>query len=473
MDRMVRQRRVLAATSISYVIVILDTSIVNVALKPIATSLGIEIAGLQWMVNAYTLTFASLLLTGGMLGDRLGARTVYGAGLAAFTLASALCGLAPTLASLIAARMLQGLGAALLVPCSLTLINNAYEDPQQRSGAFGVWAGLGGIAMAAGPLIGGVLIHLFGWRSIFLVNVPIGIAGLLLLVHVEADRPTAGSRHLDLAGQVSAVLALGLFTAFLIGGPGLGWRSPPALSMLAASLAAGAVFLTIESRRSQPMLPLAFFRNRVFSSSVAVSMISAFTFYGLIFVLSLDLQEQRGFPPLAAGLAFLPLTALISVGSMLSRRAGSLSGPRRLVSGAFLMAACGFLGMLAAGPASPLWRLLLPMPLIGLAASLITPAATTALMATVEGQRAGIAAGVLNAARQTGAALGVAGFGALAVALQPFARGMEVGLILAALLSALAALIWWRAGINSPASSGHAPSSRPVGAGEQTEPARR
>ncbi|GLS23813.1 MFS transporter [Labrys miyagiensis] len=460
MDQMVHQRRVLAATSISYVIVILDISIVNVALKPIATSLGIDIAGLQWMVNAYTLTFASLLLTGGTLGDRLGACTVYGAGLATFTLASALCGLAPTLATLIAARTLQGLGAALLVPCSLTLINNAYEDPQRRSGAFGLWAGLGGIAMAAGPLVGGVLIHLFGWRSIFLVNVPIGIAGLLMLRQVEADGPAASSRHLDLAGQASAILALGLFTAFLIGGPGLGWRSPPALFMLVVSLAAGAVFLAIESRHSQPMLPLAFFRNGVFSSSVAVSMISAFTFYGLIFVLSLDLQEQCGMPPLVAGLAFLPLTALISIGSMLSRRAAALVGSRRLVSGAFLMAACGFLAMLAAGPASPLWRLLLPMPLIGLAASLITPATTTALMATVEGDRAGIAAGVLNAARQTGAALGVAGFGALVAALHPFAQGMAAGLFSAAILSVMGALIWWRAAIRPSAPISHAPSSR-------------
>lgn len=168
------KRRVLVATSFSYIVVVLDTTIVNVALERISSALFTDIAGLQWVVNAYTLAFASLLLTGGTLGDRWGARNVYLAGLAVFTLASGFCGIAASLAVLIAARVLQGIGAAMLAPCSLTLLNNAYPDAGERASAIGVWAACGGAALAAGPLVGGILIHLFGWRSIFLVNIPLG-----------------------------------------------------------------------------------------------------------------------------------------------------------------------------------------------------------------------------------------------------------------------------------------------------------
>ncbi|MEX4004604.1 MFS transporter, partial [Paraburkholderia sp. EG285A] len=178
--RRAQQRRVLWATSISYVVVILDTSIVNVALERIGASLAGGVAGLQWVVNAYTLTFASLLLSGGTLGDRLGARQVYMAGLAVFTAASVLCGAAPSLALLTLGRVLQGMGAALLVPASMALINGACTDARERAAAFGVWAGLGGVAMAAGPLLGGVLIGLVGWRSIFLLNVPVCLAGIVM-----------------------------------------------------------------------------------------------------------------------------------------------------------------------------------------------------------------------------------------------------------------------------------------------------
>jgi len=305
----VLQRPVLAATVISYVVVILDTSIVNIALEGIADAFTTEIAGLQWVVNAYTLAFASLLLTGGALGDRLGARRIYLAGLAVFTLASALCGTANSLPVLTAARIVQGAGAAMLVPCSLSLINHAYPDPVQRTGAIGLWAGFGGVAMAAGPLAGGVLIHLLGWRGIFLVNLPVGLVGLWLTARIGAETPSAPGRHLDVAGQAAAIIALGLPVAALIQGPALGRGSPFVLTGLAGSGIAWAVFLWLEARQAQPMLPLALFRGRVFSVSALVSMVSAFTFYGFVFVLSLYLQRIRGFAPLQAGLAFLPLRA--------------------------------------------------------------------------------------------------------------------------------------------------------------------
>jgi len=437
------QRRVLAATAISYVVVILDTSIVNVALERIADAFTAGVAGLQWVVNAYTLAFASLLLTGGALGDRLGARRIYLAGLAVFTLASALCGAATSLPVLTAARILQGAGAAMLVPCSLSLINHAYPDPVQRASAIALWAGFGGAAMAAGPLAGGVLIHLLGWRGIFLVNLPVGLAGLWLTARVGTETLATPDRGLDLAGQLAAVVALGLPVAALIQGPALGWGSPLILAGLVGSGVAWAVFLWLEARRAQPMLPLTLFRGRVFSASVLVSMATAFTFYGFVFVLSLYLQRIRGFASLQAGLAFLPLTAVVTVGSLASGRLVRAYGPRMSVSGAFIVYAAGFLGLLAALPSEAVWPAALAMPLIGFAAGFVTPAATAAMIGTVEKGRAGIAAGVLNAARQTGAALGVAVFGALVAMPGAFVGGFQVALLGAVSVSLLAASLWW------------------------------
>jgi DHA2 family methylenomycin A resistance protein-like MFS transporter len=439
------QRRVLAATSISYIVVILDTSIVNVALGSIANALSIDTKGLQWIVNAYTLTFASLLLTGGALGDRLGARNIYFAGLALFTLSSAFCGAALSLASLTLARVAQGIGAAMLVPCSLMLINRAYPDAAERGRAIALWAGFGGAAMAGGPLIGGILIHTFGWRSIFLANVPVGLIGLWLTSRVARDEHKPVTRHLDLAGQASAIVALGLLIAVLIEGASFGWRSPWIIGGIVAGLLAAASFIAIEARRVHPMLPLSLFRNPTFSSAAFISMVSAMTFYGLLFTLSLYFQHIRTYSPFFTGLAFFPLTAFVTIGSTSAARVVSRFGLRWPVCIALGIYALGFLCMLGSVGTLQYWVIALPMPAIGFCAGLITPLATAALMNTVDKTRAGIAAGVLNSARQTGAALGVALFGAMLAACRLFENGMRMGLCVAALASALGALVWWRA----------------------------
>lgn len=448
-----QQRRMLLATSISYVIVILDTSIVNVALERIATGFAGSVAGLQWVVNAYTLSFASVLLSGGTLADRFGARPVYIAGLASFTLASVLCGAAPSLSLLIAARMLQGVGAALLVPASMALINRTWPDSRERAAVFGIWAGLGGAAMAAGPLLGGVLIGLSGWRSIFLINVPVCVAGIVMtwrVGHRLARRaPDAAPRTFDLAGQLAGMATLALLNVSIIEAPAYGWHSATLAGYVAATLGAGALFVVIETRRAHPMLPFALFRHPLFSGSVIASMVSAFTFYGLLFTLSLYLQQQRGYTPLRAGLAFLPLTIVVPAGSLLSKRAVQRLGPRWLVAGAFVLAATGYLALMTVGPAAQYGMLALPLPAIGLAASLITPATTAALMGCVDGHRAGIAAGVLNAARQTGAALGVAMSGALIATRPSIADAMQAVMLIAAAMSALAGVIWWHASTQS------------------------
>jgi DHA2 family methylenomycin A resistance protein-like MFS transporter len=436
-------RQILAATSISYVIVVLDTSIVNVALDRISLSLAANIAGLQWVVNAYTIAFASLLLTGGTLGDRWGARNVYLAGLIVFTLASAACGMAVNLPSLIAARTLQGIGAAMLVPCSLKLINQACSTPEQRSRAVGIWISCGGIAMAAGPLVGGILIHLFNWRSIFFVNVPLGLAGIWTTWRIASDDVKSQAAPFDPAGQVAIIIALGTLISVLIEGQALGWSSPLIVTGIVITIGAWATFLTVETRSTHPMLPLVFFRSGIFAGSTFVSMVSAFVFYGLLFVTSLYYQEIRGYSPLSAGLAFLPMTAMVAIGSMTSNRLVKLCGTRYSMCLAFGLYTVGAVWMLLTTPASNYWLAVIPMLMIGFAAGFVSPAATAPAMETVANHRGGVAAAVLNSARQTGAALGVAISGTLVATLHPFEIGMHAVLWIVTGVSLVAALIWW------------------------------
>ncbi|CAB3754195.1 MFS transporter [Burkholderia sp. MSh2] len=435
-------RRVLAATCVSYTLVLLDASIVNVALLDIAHTFGSRVAGLQWIVNAYTLAFASLLMTGGTLGDRLGDRNVYVAGLAVFVAASALCGVAPTLPALALARALQGVGSALLVPCSLALINRAFPEPAARASAIGLWMGCGGIAMASGPLIGGLLIQLFGWRSLFFVNLPLGLAGIWL-GRTVARAAVDPSRHFDWGGQATAIVAIAALIGTLIEGPSLGWRSAPIVAGAVTSVATWVAFLAIEARRREPMLPLAFFRNRLFAGSTCVSMASAFVFYGLLFVLSLFYRQIRGASPIDTGLAFLPMTAMVALGGLCSGRLVARFGARGTMCAAFAFYAAGALGMTGLGATTPAWRAVLPMLAIGFASGFISPAATSPALGTVDRRRAGVAAAALNAARQSGSALGVAIFGACIATLQPFPAAMRVTLGMAAGVSALAAATWW------------------------------
>ncbi|GGF41310.1 MFS transporter [Aliidongia dinghuensis] len=439
------RHRVLAATSVSYLIVMLDTSIVNVALERIAGELGIAIAGLQWLVSAYTLAFASLLLTGGTLGDQWGPRRVYGAGLALFAGASTLCGLAATLPGLVVARALQGAGAALLVPSSLKLINQACPEPAVRARAIGIWIGCGGVAMAAGPLVGGALIHAFGWRSIFFVNLPIGLLGLALLSRVPPDAASIGGARLDLPGQVSAAAALGGLIAVLIEGRPLGWTSPAISCGMAATAAAWICFLAVEARALRPMLPLSLFRNGIFTGSTVASTASAFVFYGLLFVTSLYFQEVRGYSPFQAGGALVPLTAMVAVGSLLSNRLVMRLGVRWAVCAAFGAYGIGALAFWSFGPASPYLWAIPPLLLIGLAAGVISPAATAPALGAVEHRRTGVAGAVLNAGRQAGAAIGVAIFGSLVAAFPSFETGLHAALATAAAASFIAGLVWWRA----------------------------
>jgi len=437
-----RLRQVLAATIVSYVIVVLDASVVNVALDQLSTSLATNLTGLQWVVSAYTLAFACLLLTGGTLGDRLGARSVYLLGLLVFTVSSTICGFASNLIILVIARSFQGVGAALLVPCSLKLINDATSNQEQRARAMAIWVTCGGLAMAAGPLIGGLLIHLFGWRSIFFVNVPIGLVGILMTLRIARDEKPVLNGDIDVVGQISAIIALGLLIGILVEGKQLGWRSPLIIAGVVLMFLAWVVFFATEGRKTHPMLPLAFFKNGIFTGSAVVSMASAFVFYGLLFVMSIYYQQGLTYSPLMTGLAFVPMTVMVAVGSAASNRVVKLFGEQWSMSAAFGFYALGAMGLLSCSPSSPYWIAIVPMMAIGFASGFVSPAATAPAMGTVSKDKAGVAAAVLNSARQTGAALGVSVFGILAGTVQTFGNTMCFALWTATVTSLIAAVIW-------------------------------
>lgn len=442
--------RILATVSVGFVVTQLDVTIVNIALAKIGADLHANVTGLQWIVDAYTLAFAVLMLSAGVLGDRFGARRMFACGIALFAAASLACGLASGAALLVAARALQGVGAAMMLPNSLALLNEACShDPKLRARAVGLWTAAGAIAIAAGPVIGGLLIAAFGWRAIFLVNLPIcalGLAATFAWVPSAGDttraptqdRPAAHatSRGLDLAGQLLAIVALTAFTGAVIEWRPLGLAHPLVSGGFVLALLAMAAFIVTEKRADTPMLPLAFFGNRTFSAAVLFGICVNLTYYGVVFVLSLYLQHARGETPLQAGLAFLPLTGGFLVSNVASGWVVGRFGARVPMIAGAITAALGYGLLHFAHATSPLWTLLVPFLLIPSGMGLAVPAMTTAVLASVDGQRAGTASAVLNTARQAGGAIGVAAFGALASASEATgAAQVVVGLQLSTLIS--------------------------------------
>jgi DHA2 family methylenomycin A resistance protein-like MFS transporter len=457
------QLATLIAAGLGFVVVQLDVSAVNVALEAMRRDMRTDIAGLQWVVNAYTLVFASLLLTAGALGDRFGAHRIFASGLLVFCLASLACGVAPGAAWLVAARLVQGLGAALLVPASLAMLQQAFPDAAQRSRAVGWWGAFGGIALAAGPVLGGILVTYTGWRSIFLINLPIGLAALFLVLK---GRPTAAPktarvampRGLDFPGQLLAILALASLAAALTGASRHGWLAPLTLSGLFVSAFASAAFIRTEARQQAPMLPLVLFRNPVLSVMVVSGVIVSFAYYGLVFAFSLFFQSVQHYPAQQAGLAFLPMTAVLVFVNVLAGRLISRHGPRTLMLCGLAIATLGYLLMMPVGAASPYWLLGGPMLLVGSGIALTVPTMTNATLSSADASRAGIASGVLNTARQTGGMLGVAVFGFFVgdTSTAHFMRGMHLAIaVSAALLAAGIVLNYYvlprRAGLNTAA----------------------
>lgn len=424
----------LAAMSLGYGVVQLDVTIVNTALHSIGTSLGGGVSELQWIVSTYTIAFAALILTAGALGDRIGAKKVFMAGFAIFTTASLACALAPSAVLLIAARAVQGIGAAILVPNSLALLNHAYPDEKERGRAVGIWAAGASLALTAGPLAGGVLIALVGWRSIFLVNLPIGIAGLWLTWRYASETPRSPHHSLDLGGQAAAIGALGCLAGAIIEGGTRGWSNSWVLAGFAAFIVLAAAFVFQERRAKQPMLPLSLFRNRMFALTSAIGLLVNVAFYGLIFVLSLYFQQVNGLSPLATGLAFLPMMGAVLPVNLLAARATERFGAQAIIATGAIMAAVGCMALLGTDRGTSYWSMCAQLVAIGAGLGLLVPPLTSTLLGSVEKKRSGIAAGVLNATRQTGSVLGVALFGAFVARKGAFIFGTRESLIVCAIL---------------------------------------
>jgi EmrB/QacA subfamily drug resistance transporter len=393
---------------------LLDSTVVNVALPTIGRDLGTTLAGLQWTVTAYTLTLAGLILLGGSLGDRLGRRRVFLVGVVWFALASALCGLSPDIGVLIAARALQGVGGALLIPGSLAIIQATFLA-EDRPRAIGAWSGLGGVAAAVGPFLGGWIVGAFGWRWIFLLNLPLAAAVVAVAArHVPETRDPMASGRFDVAGAVLAALALAGITDALIEAPEHGIARAAAAG--AVGVAAGVAFVLLERRRGRPgartgpMLPLDVFASRQFTAVNVVTFLVYGALVGVLFLLVLELQVVVGFSPLEAGISLLPSTLLLLA---LSSRAGALAqriGPRWLMTAGPLVSASGLLLATRIGPdASYLADVLPTVVLFGLGLSATVAPLTATVLASADVRHAGVASGVNNAVARAAGLLAVAG----------------------------------------------------------------
>ena len=423
---------------------VMDCLIVNVALESMAKELGADLSHLQWVVDAYTLSFASCLLLAGTLGDRLGYRRMFSIGLWIFTLTSVACGLAPNLGFLVAARAFQGMGAALLMPNALSLLNRTYEDAAAKAKAVGIWACCSSAGASAGPVAGGFLIGAFGWRSIFFINVPVGIlAYVLLRVSVPERKAQGQPSPFDWTSQLLALAALASLTFILIEGRARGLR---AVLLPMGLLAAATVWFGLRQRRSaNPMVPRALPRIPAWINANLVAFLVCFAYYGFVFMASLYFQTFRHFSPLVTGLTFLPMTLLQPFLHPFLGRWVAKVGPRKPMTLALSLAALGlFLASFMGADTPRFWLAVIMMP-IGLGASLgISPALVSMLQAIPRGE-SGVAAGIFNTGRQVGSLLGVAVLGAFLGSEAHFLQGFHTAVLLSSalvLLCVFTTLLW-------------------------------
>lgn len=400
-----------AVACIGFFLITLDATVVNVALPTIGAQLHGDISALQWVVDSYTLVFAALMLSSGSVSDRIGASRAFSLGLSLFAAASAVCGLAPNLTLLVVARVVQGVAAAAMLPASLALVRQTLRDPEARAKGVAWWAAGGGAAVSSGPVVGGVLTSLLGWRSIFFINIPIGVIGVLGLMRVTPSAPRRA--RLDLIGQALAVIALGGLTFGVIEGGHHGFGQPAVVVSLLLFLVAGTAFMITEKRSSAPSIPLDQFRRPTVVACTATGFALNFAYFGVVFVLSVYFQRVQGASPLVTGLLFVPMTILIMIMNLIAGRLTNRFGARLPMTVGQTLEALGFLTILLVGPHASLVMQMLALIPIGLGAGTASPPMMTALLEAVDPDRAGLASGFLNAARQTGTALGVALFGAL------------------------------------------------------------
>ncbi|HEY2830947.1 MAG TPA: MFS transporter [Sporichthyaceae bacterium] len=430
----------LVAACLGYFMVILDTTIVNVALPAVRADLHTDLAGLQWVVDSYLVVLAAGILTGGALSDRCSARTVFCWGVGLFTAASVACGLAWNIAALIAARAAQGAASAMLVPSSLALVRAEYDDPGMRRRAIGWWATIAAFAAAGGPVVGGLGTEEWSWRWVFFVNVPFGLACLVLTTrHVP---PGAGlPRALDLRGQLLAVLSLGGLAVALIESARAG-LTPFVLLAAWACLVTGGAFVFVEQRTGEAMLPLGLFRDSTFTGGAFIGVLINFGFYGVLFVINLYFQQLRGASPLQAGFAVLPQLGFIMLGSSFSARISARAGgPRLSILLSLTCLGVGVSGVMLAGTHTPYPVLIAPLALTGFGMGVVMPAVTAALTDAAPLRHSGLASGVINSARQSGSVIGIAVLGGLVARLDDFVLAVRLAAGVAAIGFFLAVVI--------------------------------
>lgn len=445
----------LIALCLGFFMVIIDVTITNVALPSIAEEFATGISELQWIVDSYALTFACLLLLAGSLCDQLGSKIVLQLGVISFALASLGCALAANIPLLIIFRLLQGVAAAMIVPASLSLVNGLYDDKKDQAKAIAIWAAMGGVAAAIGPLLGATLTSALSWRAIFFVNLPIGIIATLLIVKTISEQRHTEKRRFDLAGQILSTVSVAALAYSLIEAGSLGWHSPLILVGLAICLLSLMAFLAIERRIASPMLPLNLFASSVFSTSIIVSTVINIGFYGILFVLPLYFQQIRAYSVLMTGFAILPLVSLAAIASYYSGKVTGAIGPKLPIVIGLTVAAMGFLALLIIQEQTPSFYILIPaLAAMGFGCAFAMPAAIAVGINAVSTDHVGIASGALNAIRQIGGLIGVAIFGTMTNQSIDFITGMHHALIVGAsvlLCGAVIALIYIRGNCSPPA----------------------
>lgn len=430
-------RAILIAACLGFLVVQLDVSVVNVGLGALKEAFNTDLTGLQWVINSYALPFSALLILGGAWGDKWGAKTVFAVGFAIFTLASIGCGLANSTTLLITMRVIQGIGAALLIPTSLTLIRVSFQDPDKRRSAVALWGACGGIALAAGPVIGGLMIEYFGWRSVFLLNIPIGLLAIALILRYAPASPRV-DKHIDIPGQISIAICVAALTYGLTESSAQGWVAAT-FSALAVALICAVAFILIERRVAHPMLPPHLARNAVLGSMALAGAAINLTFYGTVFVFSIYFQTFLHYDAFTTGLSFIPLTAVLTLSTLLSSRfAKRFSAPRIITTG-FSVQIIGFLALSQTSAHGSPWLLNGALMLVGIGSAMSVPSITNAMLSSISQHDAGIASGLMASARQLGGVIGVAVSGAMIASADAtaFAQGMSNAM----LLSALALLI--------------------------------
>ena len=436
-----RRRCALIAALLGFFIVMLDTTVVNVALARIGANLGAPVASLQWVVDAYALTFAALQLSAGAACDRIGARGVHLLGLEVFGLLSAACALAPTSGALIAFRALQGVGAATIVPASLAILSLIHDHPADRARAIGLWGGAGGIAAAVGPVAGGLLVTWTGWRFVFWMNLPLVAVGMWLTARGLPEPEALSLRRRGggaLPGQILSIIGLAAATYGIITAGEYGWSPHVAASTL-AGLSLLVVFVLVERAARRPMLPVAVFSRPRFAVAAAVGFALNTGFFGQLFVLALFLQRYLGYSPWLAGLALAPQACSAVVASPMGGRMTARIGAFPTMLTGLLTGAVGFCGLLLATASTPYPVLAALTFLGGFGTALTMPAATAAAVASAPAGYTGVAGSVINAARQTGSVMGVAVLGSL-IASGDFLTGFHWAVATASAVFAVAAL---------------------------------